>query len=790
MANDRNDGTRHDWPTMLGEFRIVRQLALGPYSTSLLVRMIGDPEHRGEMVLKVLHPVSGPPWKAAMRMDTSASEASSARPHANIAGTFEKGQILNHVYVLQEYVDGIDLRTLLTLSPQPLGDLPLRAKLGIAVQLAAALEHLHSIPFGDSPKGRLIHGDLHPGNVMIDRSGVVKLMDVGFADMAMAAIRPAVTGSAVGSPGYLAPEQIANRRATPATDVFAFGSLLGELFTDEPLFVGDTTVDILEQTRNARVDAVVDHLAGIHAGAARIVRRSVTPERRGRLSDGVLLVGEMFAARMTDDAQEVLADLVERALAHKDDGIALPPRDLVAADGSLVDVGQLTDGMRDSEAGLASPGEPSHESEVPSAEPDLPPERVSGVDATSSPSVDEPLRPEPSHDEPLLPEPPPVALEPELEETEPDQPVAMPPPEPALADGARKTSPPKAGPRKAAPRKAKPAKGAPSKEKKGGKGLLILGIAAVLLVVCGGGAIAAWYGVFSGLGASVDADGDRSFEDQLAEALDGMEPVTPAADAVEGTGDETPAEGDEESTGGEEELTGDGETDGLAEEETTPEEITPEPEPLTAEERQRLAEEEERRREEREERRKQREEERKAKEEDREAKEEEDRFKAREKELEDAADEIDWGFASDGDGDEEWLNDEGEGEEGSDEKIDLDIDALTRSAPDVRVPDADRVPPKVKHSPIRSGRLGQSVTLRLTVSPEDDYTGVMYYRGAPNGSWNSMDISGNSRITTRLKLGSWISDDHNKVEYYFLVDGPGGSGGAGTRLSPYSFEIR
>ena len=80
----------------------------------------------------------------------------------------------------------------------------------------------------------------------------------------------------------------------------------------------------------------------------------------------------------------------------------------------------------------------------------------------------------------------------------------------------------------------------------------------------------------------------------------------------------------------------------------------------------------------------------------------------------------------------------------------------------------------------------------MTVSPADDYTGVMYYRGSPNGSWNSTNIAGgdNGRITARLKLGDWIGDDHTAVEYYFLVDGPGGSSGAGTRLSPYSFEIR
>ncbi len=769
MANDRRDATRRDWPTMLGEFRIIRQLAVGPYSTALLVRMIGDPERRGEMVLKVLHPVTGPAWKAAMRMDTTAADLVRSRPHPNLGVYFEKGGILEHCYVLQEFVDGIDLRSLLTLFPQPLGEFPERAKMGIVVQLAAALEHLHSIPTGEDGKGRLIHGDLHPGNVLIDREGNVKLMDVGFADMALPAIRPAVSGSVVGSPGYLAPEQIADRRATPSTDVFAFGSLLAELFTGEPLFRGDTTVAILDRTREAKIDDVVDQIAASHAGAARILRRSVTPERRGRLSDGVLLVGEMFAAAMTDDAREPLAELVQAALAAKDEGIVLPARDLVASDGSLVDVGNLTEGMADSDAALDAPGEPSHESEVPSAELDSLP--------SMAPSVEEEAAPPPSSDEPPPP-PPPVDLEPELEETEVDRPaVVVPPP----ADEAPAVAAKDAGPPAEPAKPGEPAKTPPPAKKKGGKGLMMVAAVVIVLFVCGGGAVAAAYG-FNWFGLRGDPVPDpKSFEDELAEALGGLEVATPAEEAT--PEEPTPAAEGDELLEGDEEVTGDAETDALAEEEEeTPEEPTPEPEPLTEEEKRRLAEEEERRREEREQKRKEREEERKRKE-------EEEKFKSREEELEAAADDIDWGFAEEADGDEDWLNDDDDDK--GDDKIDLDIDALTRSAPDVPPPSAAD-PPKVKHSPIRSGRYGSTVTLRLTVSPADDYTGVLYYRGSPNGSWNSTNISGgdNGRITARLKLGDWISDDHTKVEYYFLVDGPGGSSGAGTRLSPYSFEIR
>ncbi len=130
MVNDRRDATRRDWPAMLGEFRILRKLAVGPYSTSLLVRMIGDPERRGEMVLKVLHPVTGPAWKAAMRMDATASELAQSHPHGNLGVYFEKGGILEHCYVLQEYVDGIDLAAVVKVHPRSPRPGPRRVRSG------------------------------------------------------------------------------------------------------------------------------------------------------------------------------------------------------------------------------------------------------------------------------------------------------------------------------------------------------------------------------------------------------------------------------------------------------------------------------------------------------------------------------------------------------------------------------------------------------------------------------------------------------------------------------------
>jgi serine/threonine protein kinase len=746
--------TTREWPSLFGEFRVLGPLGVGPCATTLKVRMIGDPERRGEMALKVFHTIALPAWKAVAQLDDAVIQAIRANPHDGLALTYEFGQLVDDVFVLQQYVDGMDLRTLLTLFPEPLGELPLRARLGIAVQLAAALEHLHSVRFGDDGKARLVHGDLCPANVMIGRDGIVRLMDLGFCDTARAVIRPAMEGSVMGSPGFLAPEQLSGRRATPATDVYAFGAVLGQLLLGRPLFRGAGPADVIEQSLAADLGDLASQLEAIHPGAGRIVQRAVTPARKGRILDGVLLVGEMFAVGLTDPADEVLTRIVGEAMDVAD--ARLVPRELSAADGVVVNI---HDGAIGADATMfeePSLDEPSYESgtyEDYSADFPTPSTEYDPLATADADPPEELESDEESGTDPL----------PSLELEAAEEPAVTPRYESATVPSKVSAEP-------------SPAK-APAAKKKG-KGLTIGLIAAglLMLIVCAG--------------VSIPTVATLWLTDRSTESYDG--PTIVHEGAREGASVGIPAEVTrtedevvaEEGEGGEEgEDVEDGETaeeDALADEEEIDEEPTPEPEPLTEEELQRQREEDERRREEREER------DRKRAEERAEAEAEAARV-SREDSLADADLDIDWGDVET-DGDDEWLSGGSGGN--PDDKIDIDIDALTNSAPEVAVPTS--APPKVRHTPIRSGRVDSTVSLKLTVTPNDSYTGIMYYRGAPSGSWASQDIAGgeNGKITAKLYLGSWVSDDHDSVEYYFLVDGPGGSSGAGTRLSPYSFVLK
>src|SRR5690349_17878631 len=117
---------------------------------------------------------------------------------------------------------------------EPLG---LERKLDLVIDVLQGLSYAHE-------RG-VIHRDIKPSNVRIASDGSVKIMDFGIARLQSADITG--SGAIVGTPTYMAPEQITNGAITPATDVFAVGCLLYELLTYRKPFEGETVHGVLYQ---------------------------------------------------------------------------------------------------------------------------------------------------------------------------------------------------------------------------------------------------------------------------------------------------------------------------------------------------------------------------------------------------------------------------------------------------------------------------------------------------------------------------------------------------------------
>ncbi|MCK6552449.1 serine/threonine protein kinase [Myxococcota bacterium] len=152
--------------------------------------------------------------------------------HPNIAELYDAGVVAGQPYLAFELVDGVSLRELQRiLGP---ARLPLFAALEIAIQAADALAHAHAaVDERGAPLG-IVHRDVTPQNVLVERSGRVKLVDFGiarFSDRGQATRH----GQIKGKLGYLAPEQLRGGPVDGRTDVFSLGLVLTELITRRPL---------------------------------------------------------------------------------------------------------------------------------------------------------------------------------------------------------------------------------------------------------------------------------------------------------------------------------------------------------------------------------------------------------------------------------------------------------------------------------------------------------------------------------------------------------------------------
>ena len=160
--------------------------------------------------------------------------------HENIINIFDFGVENDRPYMVMEFLHGQDLRQ--AIQSDQTGDL--RRKLETARGLARALEHIHSLG--------IVHRDIKPDNVNIDPNGKVKLMDFGIAKSQSFNITRA--GFTLGTPSYMAPEQVRGQQVTPLVDIYAFGLVLIELLTGQKPVQGASIGEVFTKILTQPVD--------------------------------------------------------------------------------------------------------------------------------------------------------------------------------------------------------------------------------------------------------------------------------------------------------------------------------------------------------------------------------------------------------------------------------------------------------------------------------------------------------------------------------------------------------
>lgn len=252
-----------------GRYRLVRQIAVGGMGE---VWVAHDESLARDVAVKVLREEFAGNSDFLDRLRTEARN-SAALSHSNIAQLYDYGEQQGSGYLVMELVQGEPMSDLLEREPV----LPVLRLLSILSQTARALHAAHV--------AGVVHRDVKPGNILLERSGEVKITDFGVS-LAANQIPMTAAGMVMGTAQYLSPEQAIGKAATGASDIYALGIVAYESIVGNRPFTGATPVDIAV----AQVNETVPPLPStVHTGFADLVMRMLAKDPLDRPRSGAIL---------------------------------------------------------------------------------------------------------------------------------------------------------------------------------------------------------------------------------------------------------------------------------------------------------------------------------------------------------------------------------------------------------------------------------------------------------------------------------------------------------------------
>ncbi|HTO54065.1 MAG TPA: serine/threonine-protein kinase [Myxococcota bacterium] len=255
-------------PRTIGNFTIERELGSGGMGVVLLGR---HQSLERPAVLKRLRPDLSSSAELVERFAREARSAASIH-HANVVAVYDWIAWRGEHYIAQEYVDGVDLRAALAQAQR----FPWRIAALVALELTRGLEAIHA-------RG-MVHRDLKPANVLLGRNGDVKIADFGIAIDATSdgLTRP---GTTIGSPPYIAPEQLLGERVDARGDLFGLGIVLYELLCGAPPYrepAEGETESLLTRVQRERYQPVRSVARDVPRWLVRLVKSLVRAKPRSR----------------------------------------------------------------------------------------------------------------------------------------------------------------------------------------------------------------------------------------------------------------------------------------------------------------------------------------------------------------------------------------------------------------------------------------------------------------------------------------------------------------------------
>ncbi|MBN2713002.1 MAG: serine/threonine protein kinase [Planctomycetes bacterium] len=246
----------------LGGYTILERIGAGGMGT---VYKAKDRDLDRFVAIKVLSPVLESDPVCIERFKHEARSIA-ALSHPNLMHIYSVGSEKGLNYFAMEYVDGIPLSKNLSEKKH----LPLAEAIGITAQILGALDKVH--------RAGIVHRDLKPGNIMLDRDGRAVVLDFGLAKDTTATMGLTGTGTIMGTPDYMAPEQIEGEDVGPFTDVYALGVMLYEMLANSLPFHRKSAVATMRAHCEEDAPPITNYRSDIPPSMRAIITRMITRE--------------------------------------------------------------------------------------------------------------------------------------------------------------------------------------------------------------------------------------------------------------------------------------------------------------------------------------------------------------------------------------------------------------------------------------------------------------------------------------------------------------------------------
>ena len=255
----------------LGRYELVEELGRGAMG---IVYKGLDPKINRTVAIKTVHfdDVEEALLPEVKERFFREAQAAGGLNHPNILTIYDSGEEMDVAWIAMEFLSGKDLERFGTKGNL----LPWSKVLEICAKVADALEYAH--------KHGVVHRDIKPANIMLLENGEVKVTDFGIARVVSSS--QTKTGVVMGSPSYMAPEQIAGKKVDGRSDLFSLGVVLYELFAGERPFQGDSIATIMFQITSSPPPPLANFVPRIPPIFQKLVEKALAKDPAQRFQTG------------------------------------------------------------------------------------------------------------------------------------------------------------------------------------------------------------------------------------------------------------------------------------------------------------------------------------------------------------------------------------------------------------------------------------------------------------------------------------------------------------------------